>query len=37
LNAAKKTKPAHPSALGFEGPDANTLQFENQDIKLTMN
>jgi hypothetical protein len=38
LNAAKKKKPAIHQALGFRGPDANTLQFQkNQDIKLTMN
>lgn len=33
LNAAKD-KPAHPSALGFRGPDANTLQFEKSGYQI---
>ncbi|AOW19634.1 TonB-dependent receptor [Urechidicola croceus] len=33
LNAAKE-KPAHPTALGFRGPNANTLQFENAGYEI---
>jgi hypothetical protein len=33
LNASKD-KPAHPSALGFRGPDANTLQFEKSGYQI---
>ncbi|WP_298497857.1 TonB-dependent receptor [uncultured Algibacter sp.] len=33
LNASKE-KPAHPSALGFRGPDANTLQFQNSGYEI---
>lgn len=31
---ASKDKPAHPSALGFRGPDANTLQFEKSGYQI---
>ena len=33
LNASKD-KPAHPTALGFRGPNANTLQFENAGYQI---
>lgn len=36
LNAAKE-KPAHPSALGFRGPNAATLQFENTGYEINNN
>ena len=31
---ASKDKPAHPSALGFRGPDVNTLQFEKSGYQI---
>ena len=31
---ASKEKPAHPSALGFRGPNASTLQFENTGYQI---
>ena len=31
---ASKDKPAHPSALGFRGPSANTIQFENAGYQI---
>ena len=31
---ASKQKPAHPSALGFRGPSANTIQFENAGYQI---
>lgn len=31
---ASKEKPAHPTALGFRGPNANTLQFENAGYEI---
>ncbi len=36
LNASKE-KPAHPSALGFRGPNASTLQFENSGYEINNN
>jgi hypothetical protein len=36
LNASKE-KPAHPSALGFRGPNTNTLQFENTGYEINNN
>ena len=36
LNASKQ-KPAHPSALGFRGPNASTLQFENTGYEINNN
>ncbi|NCQ58697.1 MAG: TonB-dependent receptor, partial [Flavobacteriales bacterium] len=33
LNASKE-KPAHPTALGFRGPNAATLQFENTGYEI---
>ena len=33
LDAAKE-KPAHPSALGFRGPNLSTLQFENAGYEI---
>ena len=33
LNASKE-KPAHPTALGFRGPSASTLQFENAGYEI---
>ena len=36
LNAGKE-KPAHPTALGFRGPNANTLQFENSGYQINNN
>lgn len=33
LNASKE-KPAHPSAIGLRGPNANTLQFENSGYEI---
>ncbi|THD67496.1 TonB-dependent receptor [Robertkochia marina] len=36
LNASKE-KPAHPSALGFRGPNTNTLQFENAGYQINNN
>ena len=34
---ASKEKPAHPTALGFRGPNANTLQFENSGYQINNN
>lgn len=34
---ASKEKPAHPSALGFRGPDAATLQFQNAGYTINNN
>lgn len=34
---ASKEKPAHPSALGFRGPSANTIQFENAGYQINNN
>ena len=34
---ASKEKPAHPSALGFRGPSATTLQFENAGYQINNN
>ena len=31
---ASKEKPAHPTALGFRGPSANTIQFENAGYQI---
>ena len=31
---ASKEKPAHPTALGFRGPSASTLQFENAGYQI---
>ena len=31
---ASKDKPAHPTALGFRGPNASTLQFENSGYQI---
>ncbi|TYP71457.1 TonB-dependent receptor [Aquimarina intermedia] len=31
---ASKEKPAHPTALGFRGPNAATLQFENSGYEI---
>ena len=31
---ASKDKPAHPTALGFRGPSASTLQFENTGYQI---
>ena len=31
---ASKDKPAHPSALGFRGPSATTLQFQNSGYQI---
>ncbi|WP_224483247.1 TonB-dependent receptor [Robertkochia aurantiaca] len=36
LNASKE-KPAHPTALGFRGPNNNTLQFENAGYEINNN
>jgi hypothetical protein len=36
LNASKE-KPAHPTALGFRGPSASTLQFENAGYEINNN
>jgi hypothetical protein len=36
LNASKE-KPAHPTALGFRGPGAATLQFENTGYEINNN
>lgn len=36
LNASKE-KPAHPTALGFRGPSATTLQFENAGYEINNN
>lgn len=36
LNASKQ-KPAHPTALGFRGPSASTLQFENAGYEINNN
>ncbi|WP_228851189.1 TonB-dependent receptor [Aegicerativicinus sediminis] len=36
LNASKE-KPAHPTALGFRGPSATTLQFENTGYEINNN
>lgn len=34
---ASKEKPAHPSALGFRGPNTSTLQFENTGYEINNN
>lgn len=34
---ASKEKPAHPTALGFRGPSASTLQFENAGYQINNN
>ncbi len=34
---ATKEKPAHPTAIGFRGPNATTLQFENSGYKMNNN
>ena len=34
LNASKE-KPAHPTAIGFRGPNAATLQFQNSGYEIT--
>ncbi len=34
---ASKEKPAHPTALGFRGPSASTLQFENSGYQINNN
>lgn len=34
---ASKEKPAHPTALGFRGPNATTLQFENAGYQINNN
>lgn len=34
---ASKEKPAHPTALGFRGPNTNTLQFENAGYEINNN
>ena len=31
---ASKEKPAHPTAIAFRGPNANTLQFENSGYEI---
>ncbi|MEH6536606.1 MAG: carboxypeptidase regulatory-like domain-containing protein [Psychroserpens sp.] len=31
---ASKENPAHPSAIGFRGPNANTLQFQNSGYEI---
>lgn len=36
LNASKE-KPAHPTALGFRGPNAATLQFQNSGYEINNN
>ncbi|WP_189362715.1 TonB-dependent receptor, partial [Algibacter mikhailovii] len=36
LNASKE-KPAHPTALGFRGPNATTLQFQNSGYEINNN
>jgi len=36
LNASKE-KPAHPTALGFRGPNASTLQFQNSGYQINNN
>ncbi|MBT8265472.1 MAG: TonB-dependent receptor [Bacteroidia bacterium] len=36
LNASKQ-KPAHPTALGFRGPSASTLQFQNAGYEINNN
>ncbi|MCB4797423.1 TonB-dependent receptor [Neotamlana laminarinivorans] len=36
LNASKGN-PAHPTALGFRGPNASTLQFENSGYEINNN
>ncbi|WP_445957650.1 TonB-dependent receptor [Yeosuana sp.] len=36
LNASKE-KPAHPTALGFRGPDASTLQYQNTGYQINNN
>ena len=35
--SASKEKPAHPSALGFRGPNVATLQFENTGYEINNN
>jgi len=35
--SASKDKPAHPTALGFRGPNASTLQFENSGYQINNN
>ena len=34
---ASKEKPAHPTALGFRGPSASILQFENAGYEINNN
>ncbi|WP_299104392.1 carboxypeptidase regulatory-like domain-containing protein [uncultured Tenacibaculum sp.] len=34
---ASKEKPAHPTALGFRGPSATTLQFQNTGYEINNN
>ncbi|WP_412985799.1 carboxypeptidase regulatory-like domain-containing protein [Pontimicrobium sp. IMCC45349] len=34
---ASKDKPAHPTALGFRGPSASVLQFENSGYQINNN
>ena len=34
---AAKDKPAHPTALGFRGPNSSTLQFENTGYEINNN
>ncbi|UII27775.1 TonB-dependent receptor [Fulvivirga maritima] len=34
---ATKEKPAHPTAIGRRGPDANTLQFKNSGYQMNNN
>ncbi|WP_242118056.1 TonB-dependent receptor [Aestuariivivens sediminicola] len=34
---ASKEKPAHPTALGFRGPNATTLQFQNSGYEINNN
>ena len=35
--SASKEKPAHPTALGFRGPNASVLQFENSGYQINNN
>lgn len=35
--SASKEKPAHPTALGFRGPNASILQFENSGYEINNN
>ncbi len=34
---ASKEKPAHPTAIGFRGPNASTLQFQNSGYEINNN